>query len=149
MPADRTRKRRRPTVSNEFVSPRGEDNANVSVEHMDDEQVEADPIDVGPADVEPSPTCSIHDTFNQQNELEIESGFETATVPSDFGQMLSVTPFSFNPIETFAPMVIPSPSSSLPTERHALLNLFGATSVEHPFRMHRPEQLTKCNDACR
>ena len=55
--------------------------------------------------------------------------------PDDFDQMFLTTPMFGNAIE--APLVIPSPPSAqaFPTERRALLNLFGAASTEHPFRM--------------
>jgi hypothetical protein len=49
---------------------------------------------------------------------------------------IDLTTLFASAIDTLGPMMLPSPatSTSRPRERHALLNLFGAACVDHPFR---------------
>jgi hypothetical protein len=74
--------------------------------------------------------------FPQQMLQEPPQDLGPVPSPDDFDRMFLTTPMFCNAIETLAPVVIPSPPSAqaYPTERRALLNLFGTASTEHPFR---------------
>ncbi|KAF2217312.1 hypothetical protein CERZMDRAFT_20840, partial [Cercospora zeae-maydis SCOH1-5] len=54
--------------------------------------------------------------------------------PDELNHLFDATPLIPSVIDGLAPTIIGSPRSARPSERHALLNLFGAASIEHPFQ---------------
>ncbi|PPJ50485.1 hypothetical protein CBER1_06735 [Cercospora berteroae] len=74
--------------------------------------------------------------LDENNELDFQQDFGVIEddEPDELNQLLHVTPLIPNVIDTLAPTIIGSPLSARPSERHALLNLFGAASIEHPFQ---------------
>ncbi|EME43737.1 hypothetical protein DOTSEDRAFT_71554 [Dothistroma septosporum NZE10] len=74
-------------------------------------------------------------SMNGENgDLDFRQDFVTGGTSDEIDQILNMTPLFTNAIETFAPLEIPSPPSCAQNERHALLNLFGNASAEHPFQ---------------
>lgn len=71
---------------------------------------------------------------NDNGDMDFGQSFVNGSTNDEIDQILNMTPLFTNDVETFAPLMIPSPPSCAQNERHALLNLFGTTSVEHPFR---------------
>jgi hypothetical protein len=103
------------------------------------------PDDIDQTSHHPRPT-SQHDhhlspsVFPQHLLQQPPPDLEPVPSPDEFDRMFQMTPMFGNAIETLAPVFIPSPPSAqaYPTERRALLNLFGAASTEHPFRKFSP-----------
>jgi hypothetical protein len=89
--------------------------------------------------VPPGPT--IIPTLEESTDLSLQHDFGGQYGPPndlsndlDDEQGINLTDLFSSAIETLAPKVIPSPAASRPSERHALLNLFGTACVEHPFQ---------------
>lgn len=85
-----------------------------------------------------SGTTATIPALNESNQLDFQQDFGAIEddEPDELNQLLNVTPLIPNVIDTLAPTIIGSPLSARPSERHALLNLFGAASIEHPFRVY-------------
>ncbi|CAK1358574.1 unnamed protein product [Cercospora beticola] len=83
-----------------------------------------------------SGTTATIPALNESNQLDFQQDFGAIEddEPDELNQLLNVTPLIPNVIDTLAPTIIGSPLSARPSERHALLNLFGAASIEHPFQ---------------
>jgi hypothetical protein len=115
---------------------------SIAVSYMPTElpliRIEDDPVNIDQPNHNPQPVSQNdrHSPPSIFSQHLLPPDLAQVPSPDDFDRMFQMTPMFGNAIETLAPVVIPSPPSAqaYPTERRALLNLFGAASTEHPFR---------------
>ncbi|KAM3424400.1 hypothetical protein BST61_g6407 [Cercospora zeina] len=81
-------------------------------------------------------SAAANTALDENNDLDYQQRFGAIEddPPDELNHLFNATPLIPSVIDALAPTIIGSPRSARPSERHALLNLFGAASIEHPFQ---------------